>query len=169
MSAFIIINNKINTFIPSESHSVGSDSLWPHGLYNPWNSPGQNTGVGSCSLLQGTFPTQGSNPGVPICRQILYPLWHKGSPRILKWVAYPFSSRSSQSRNRNRVSCIADGFFTNRAIREACLFLEMYPKDFTCKCKLKNLIIVAHCCKRLEITKIFTKKDLVKERMLMLH
>ena len=39
----------------SESHSVMSDSLRPHGLYSPWNSPGQNTGVGSCSLLQGLF------------------------------------------------------------------------------------------------------------------
>ena len=46
----------------SESHSVLSDSLRPRGLYSPWNSPGQNTGVGSLSLLQGIFPTQGSNP-----------------------------------------------------------------------------------------------------------
>ena len=49
-----------------------SNSLRPHGLYSPWNSPGQNTGVGSCSLLQGTFPTQGSNSGLPHCRRILY-------------------------------------------------------------------------------------------------
>ena len=55
-----------------ESHSVVSDSLQPHGLYSPWNSPGQNTGVGSLSLLQGIFPTQGSNPGLPHCMQILY-------------------------------------------------------------------------------------------------
>ena len=41
-----------------------SESLLPHGLYSPWNSPGQNTGVGSLSLLQGIFPTQGSNPGL---------------------------------------------------------------------------------------------------------
>ena len=60
---------------------------------------GQNTGVGSLSLLQGIFPTQGSNPGLPHCRQILYQLSHKGSPRILESVAYPFSSRSSQPRN----------------------------------------------------------------------
>ena len=80
---------------------------------SPWNSPGQNTGVGSCSLLQGIFPTQGSNPGLLHCRQILYQLSHKGSPRILEWVAYPFSRRSSQSRNRTRVSCIAGGFFTD--------------------------------------------------------
>ena len=66
----------------SESHSVMSDSLRPHGLYSPWNSPGQNTGVGSLSLLQGIFPTQGSNPGLPHCRQILYQLSPKGTPRI---------------------------------------------------------------------------------------
>ena len=46
-----------------ESRSVVSNSLGPHGLYSPWNSLGQNTGVGSLSLLQGVFPTQGSNPG----------------------------------------------------------------------------------------------------------
>ena len=61
----------------SESHSVVSDSLWPHGLYSPWNSPDQNTGVGSCSLLQGIFPTQGLNPGLPHCRWILYHLSHR--------------------------------------------------------------------------------------------
>ena len=60
-----------------------------------WNSPGQNIGVGSLSLLQGIFPTQGSNPGLPHCRQTLYQLSHQGSPRILEWVAYSFSSRSS--------------------------------------------------------------------------
>ena len=59
-------------------------------LYSPWNSPGQNTGVGSLFLLQGIFPTQGSNSGLLHCRQILYQLSHKGSSRILKWVAYPF-------------------------------------------------------------------------------
>ena len=76
-----------------------SNSLWPHGLYSPWNSPGQNTGVGNRSLLQGIFPTQGSNPGLPHCRQILYQLCCNGSPRILEWVAYPFSRGSSQPRN----------------------------------------------------------------------
>ena len=53
----------------SPSHSVVSDSLQPHG---PWNSPGQNTGVGGLSLLPGIFSTQGSNPGLPHCRWILY-------------------------------------------------------------------------------------------------
>ena len=63
-----------------ESCSVVSNSLQPHGLYSPWNSPGQNTRVGSLSLLQGIFPTQGSNPGLPHCRQSLYQLSHMGSP-----------------------------------------------------------------------------------------
>ena len=75
----------------SESCSVVSDSWWPHRLYSPWNSPGQNTGVGSRSLLQGIFPTQVSNSGLPHYRQILYQLSHQGSPRILEQVAHPFS------------------------------------------------------------------------------
>ena len=67
----------------SESCSVVSDSLWPHGLYSLWNSPGQNTGVDSFTLLQGIFPTQGSNPGLLHCRQILYQLSHQGSPHVI--------------------------------------------------------------------------------------
>ena len=74
------------------SRLVMSNSLWPHGLNNPWNSPGQDTGVGSLSLLQGIFPSQGSNPGLPHPRRILYQLSHQGSLGILEWVAYPFSS-----------------------------------------------------------------------------
>ena len=66
-----------------------SDSLQPHELYSPWNSPGQNTGVGRLSLLQEVFPTQGLNPGLLHCRWILYQLSHTGSPRILEWVAIP--------------------------------------------------------------------------------
>ena len=49
--------------------------LQPYGLYSPRNSPGQNTGVGSLSLLQGIFPTRGSNPGLPHCRLMLLPIW----------------------------------------------------------------------------------------------
>ena len=77
-----------------------------------------NTRVGSLSLLQGIFPTQGSNPSLPHCRQILYQLIYKGSPRILEWLVYPFSSVYSQPQNWTQVSCIAGGFFTNWAIRE---------------------------------------------------
>ena len=90
-----------------------------HGLYSPWNSLGQNTGVGTLSLLQEIFPTQGLNPGLLHYRWILYQLSHEGSSRILEWVSYPFSNRSSQSRNWTGVSCIANRSFTNWAIREA--------------------------------------------------
>ena len=96
-----------------------SDSLWAHGLYSLWNSPGQNTGVGSLSLLQGIFPTQGSNPDLLHGRQIPYQLNHKESSTVLEWVAYSFSSRSSWPRNWTRVSCIAGGFSTNWTITEA--------------------------------------------------
>ena len=75
-------------------------TLRPHGLYSPWNSPGLNAGVGSLSLLQGIFPTQGSNPGLLHCRQILYQLSHKGSPRILEWVAFP-----TQESNQGLLHC----------------------------------------------------------------
>jgi len=73
----------------------------PWTLYCLWNSLGQNTAyrMGCLSRLQEIFPTQGLNPGLLHCRQILFQLSHKGSPRILEWVAYPFSSESSRSRS----------------------------------------------------------------------
>ena len=88
-------------------------------IYSPWNSPGQNTGVGSLSLLQGIFPTQGLNSGLPHCRQILYQLSQQGCPTVLEWVTYPFSRGSSQPRNQTRVSCLAGRFFTSWATVEA--------------------------------------------------
>ena len=90
----------------------------PHGLYSPWNSPDQNTGMGSLSLFQDIFPTQRPNPGLWHCRRIVHQLRYQGSPRILEWVAYPFSSGSSRPRNRTRVSCFAGRFFTNWANSE---------------------------------------------------
>ena len=68
------------------------------------------TGVGSLSLLQEIFPTQRSNPGLQHCRWILYQLRHKGSPRILEWGAYTFSSRSSWPRNQNRAPALQVDF-----------------------------------------------------------
>ena len=111
----LLLGRKAMTNLESESEScsVMSDSLQSHGLCSPWNYPGQNTEVGSLSLLRGIFPTRGLNPSLPHCRQILYQLSHKGSRRILEWVAYPFSSGSSQPKNRTWVSCIEGGFFTN--------------------------------------------------------
>ena len=106
----------------SKSHSVMSNSLRAHRLNSPWNSPGQNTGL---FLLQGVFPTQGLNPGFLYCRHILYQLSHKGIPRILEWVVYPFFRGSSWLRNQTGVSCIAGGFFTNWAMREAHTYVEL--------------------------------------------
>ena len=78
-SSFLLVTYFIYSNVYSENCSVVSDSLWPHGLYNPWNSPGQNTGVGSHSPLQGIFPNQVLSPGLPHCRRILYQLSHQGS------------------------------------------------------------------------------------------
>ena len=64
----------------SESCSVVSNSLWPHGLYSSWNSPVQSTRVGSLSLLHEIFPTQESNRGLLHWRRILYQLSYEGSP-----------------------------------------------------------------------------------------
>ena len=73
------------------NHSVMSNSLWPHEVWParllcPWDSPGKNTREGSHSLLQGIFPSQGSNPGLLHCRQILYRLSHQGSPNLDKYL-----------------------------------------------------------------------------------
>ena len=128
-------------------------------IYSPWNSPGQNTGVGSLSLLQGIFPTQGLNPGLPHCRQILYPLSHKGSPTILEWVACPFFRVSSQPRNWTGVSHIAGGFSTNWTTREAPKVIirhqnqakSIFFPTVLSKCKPK-------CQKYLAPMTVFTKR-----------
>ena len=85
----------------------------PPGSFVHGDSSGKNTRVGCHALLQGIFPTQGSNPGLPHCRYILYCPSHQGSPRILEWIAYPFSRGSSQSRDQNGASCIAGSQMSN--------------------------------------------------------
>ena len=94
----------------SESHSVVSDSLWPHGIYSAWNSPGQNNGVVAFPFSRGSSQPM-DLPRSPALQADSLPAEHKGSPRILEWVAYPFSSTSSWPRNQTRVSCIAGWFF----------------------------------------------------------
>ena len=69
--------------------------------YSPWNSPGQNAGMGSLSLLQGIFPSQGSNPGFPHCRQILYQLSHKGSPKTDKQQKTRGKRKNTENKRRN--------------------------------------------------------------------
>ena len=86
----------------SESRSVMPDSLRPHGLYSSWNSPGQNTGMCNISLFQEIFPTQGLNPGLSHCGQILYQLSHQGSSGIVEEVTYPFPT---QEPNQSLLHC----------------------------------------------------------------
>ena len=115
-------------FIKRESCSVISNSLQPHRLYSPCNSPGENTGVDSHSLFQGSSQARDQTELSCICRQILYQPSRQGSPRILEWVAYPFSSESSWPRNWTGFFYIASGFFTNWASRETPLKLEFTRK-----------------------------------------
>ena len=70
LAVFLLLKRRGYSHCESESRSVVSDSLPPQGLYSPSSSPGQNTGVGKLSLLQGIFPTQGSNPGPPHSRWV---------------------------------------------------------------------------------------------------
>ena len=110
------------------SDSLRYHGLWPTRLLSAHaDSPGKNTGVDCHALLQGIFPSQGSNPGLLHCRQFLYCLSHQGSPRILEWVAYPFSRRSSQPRDQTQVSCIAGRFFSSWATRETQEYWNEYP------------------------------------------
>ena len=89
-------NGKLTSLWPKwKSFSRVQLFVTPWTIYSPWNSLGQNTGVGSFSLLQGIFPTQGSNTVSLIAGGFCNQLSHKESPRILEWVAYPFSSGSS--------------------------------------------------------------------------
>ena len=87
----------------------------PSGSSVHGDSPGKNTGVGCHALLQEIVPTEGSNPGLPHCRQVLYCLSHQGSQRILECVAYAFSRGSSWPRNQTWDYCIAGRFFTSWA------------------------------------------------------
>ena len=93
------------------------------------DSPVQSIGVGCHFLLQGIFPTQGSNPHLPNCRQILYHLSHQRCPRILEWVAYLFSRGSSRPRDRTHVSRIAGRFFPVCAPREALIEYTLQYKN----------------------------------------
>ena len=91
----------------------------PPGFSVHGDSLGKNTGVGCHVLLQRIFSNPGIKPMSPHYMQILYHTSYQGSPRILEWIAYPFSRESSLPRNWTWVSCIAGRFFTSWATREA--------------------------------------------------
>ena len=104
----------------SESCSVVSDSLRPHGLYSPWNSLGQNTGAGSLSLLQGIFPTQAIEPRSPALQADSLPAESQGKPKNTGVGSLSLLQQvPSWPSNRTRVSCIVGRFFTSGAIQEA--------------------------------------------------
>ena len=141
------------SFSEKRSCSVVSGSLRPHGpeftsLLHPWNFPRKSTRVGCHFLLEGIFPTQGSNQGLQRGRQMLDCLSHQGSPmlvaqlcptlcdamdcslpgssvhgllqaRILEWVAISFSRGSSQPRDQTKGSRVAGRFFMIWATGEA--------------------------------------------------
>ena len=95
---------------------------------------------------KGSSQPRDRTPGLPHCRWILYQLSHKGNPRILEWIAYPFSGGSSQPRNQTGVSCIAGGFFTNQAIREALrqqgyLLLENNNYETASPCDISQALL----------------------------
>ena len=98
----------------------------------------ESCSVSSCSLLQGIFPIQGSNLDLLHCRQILYQLNHQGSPRILEWVAYPFSRGSYRPRNRTGVSCTAGGFWM------LTIKLAMNKIIQTTKLKIQHILQFGH-------------------------
>ena len=105
---------------------------------SPWNSPGQNTGGGSLSLLQGIFLTQGLNPGLPNWGQILYQLSHREAQEYWNGWLIPSPVDLPDPRNWTRISCTASGFFTNWVIREVFVCV--------CVCVVEDRSAVSFWC-----------------------
>ena len=127
-----------------------SDSLRPHSLCSPRNSPAQNTGVGSLSLLQRIFPTQGSNPGLPHCGQILYQLSHKeaknigvGSLSPLQWI-FP-----TQKSNRGLLHCRWILYKLSYQGSSMCL-APLNPRKFNPVTRIGYIICKAQCKIKME-------------------
>ena len=97
-------------------------------IYRPWSSPGQNTGVGSLSLLQGIFPTQGSNPDLPHCRRIPYQLSHKGSPWCLQGEQLLMWSQRSEPLVKRAVLCLI--LALDWKLLRANSLTSLYPRCF---------------------------------------
>ena len=95
-----------------------SNSLRPHGLQPtrllcPWNFPDKNTGAGCHFLLQGIFPTQVSNLGLPLYRQMLYRLSHQGSPCMLYNVYIKVYMQSSVTLFKDTITCLPNIYFSS--------------------------------------------------------
>ena len=135
-SVHVILQSRILEWVAmpsSGSSQPRSPALQDSLPSEPLGKP-KNTAVGSLSLLQGIFPTQELNRGLLQCRRILYQLSHQGSPRILQWVAYPFSSGSSQPRNGTGVFCTAGGFITGSATERPSSGLRQGGRNFQVPC-----------------------------------
>ena len=106
----------------SESRSLMSDSVRPHGLYSPWNSPGQSTAVGSLFLLQWIFPTQALNPGLLHCRQILY---HQGSPAKKIWLLIRKETKNRLQTFHLALICVIFSLVLVKTCRASICFRSM--------------------------------------------
>ena len=118
----------------SASHLVVSNSLWSRGLYSPWNSPGQNTGMGSLSLFQGIFPTQGLKPGLPIAGRF-FTSWATREPKNTGVGSLSLLQQIFLTQESNWGLLHCRQILTNWAIREAltannATFKYSYPCPF---------------------------------------
>ena len=95
-----------------------------------------------------SWPCPGIEPRSPALQVDSYSLSHQGSPRILEWVVYPFSRRTSQPRNRTRVSCIAGGFFTSWATLNLNLILRLSQEKKGKTQECKSVEVTADCSYR---------------------
>ena len=125
--------------------SIMSNSLIPYGLQParplcPWDSPGKNTGVGCHALLQGIFPTQGSNPGLLHCRRILYRLSHQGSQENFNFVLGTFFRPSRQNREMLNCSKPAFGKQEVQCILEPEGISTFSPSEQSCPLRISNTL-----------------------------
>ena len=155
------------------AQSCPSNSLGSRGLYSPWNSPGQSIRVGSLCLLQGIFPTQVLKPGLPHCRRILHQLSHKGSQRILQWVAYLFSSGSSQPRNQTGVLYCRQilyqlSYQTNPLLLSDNFPSPLFPAPVSSIAHSVSVILPIACTSCKQYNTVFSFSDLLISLSLML-
>ena len=132
---------------------VNTNKAWKWKSLNPVqlrNCLGQNTGLGSLSLLQGIFPTQGSDPALLHCRWILYHLSYDGSPRRLVWVAYPFSRESSLG-----CHALLQGIFPTQGIKPGSPALQVDSLPAEAPGKPKNTGVGSLCL----LQRIFSTRD----------
>ena len=120
----------INYVKVSESHSVMSNSLQPmnYTIYRSWNSPGQNTGVGRLSILQGIFPTQESNWGLLCCRWILYQLSYEGSPTYTSIKKKQNKTKQTKKKQQQRKLAEQASRWHNKQAAHYCQSLVSFQK-----------------------------------------